>query len=86
MELSAPKCVYSSMEQRANAGAGPGAGLRPGQLWKTDDGCILITHQGERVVGYRKLRNPQQRVALTNLIRPEALACYLNQVGAVLQN
>ncbi|HLH54721.1 MAG TPA: hypothetical protein VKY92_14000 [Verrucomicrobiae bacterium] len=62
------------------------AALRPGQLWKTDNGCILITHQGNRIIGYRKLRNREQKAALTNLIRPEALACYLNQIGAVLEN
>lgn len=60
--------------------------LQPGQLWKTDNGCILITQRGDRIIGYRKLRNPEQRVALTNLIRPEALACYLNEVEAVLLN
>jgi hypothetical protein len=60
--------------------------LRAGQLWRTEDGCILITEQGEKIIGYRKLRDPQQRAALTNLIRPEALVCYLNQIGAVLEN
>ncbi len=56
-----------------------------GQLWKTEDGYILITGHADRIVGYRKLRNPQQRVALTHLIRPEALACYLQKTDAVLQ-
>ena len=60
--------------------------LLPGQLWKTEDGCILITDRGDRVVSYRKLRHPEQRAALTNLIRPEALASYLSQVGATLTN
>lgn len=60
--------------------------VRPGQLWKTEDGCILITDQGDRVVGYKRLRHPNQRAALTNLIRPEALASYLSQVGARLTN
>ena len=86
MELSAPECVYSGMEQAMHAETNCAMALRPGQLWKTDNGCILITDQGDRVIGYRKLRNPEQRVALTNLIRPEALACYLTQVGAVLAN
>jgi len=64
----------------------PVVALRAGQLWRTEDGCILITEQGEKIIGYRKLRDPQQRAALTNLIRPEALVCYLNQIGAVLEN
>lgn len=74
------------MEQKMSAETKPVVTLRTGQLWKTDEGCILITEQGERIIGYRKLRNPEQRAALTNLIRPEALVCYLNQIGAVLEN
>jgi hypothetical protein len=74
------------MEQRAKNETGTAVALHPGQLWKTDNGCILITDRGERIIGYKKLRNPEQRSVLTSLIRPEALACYLNQVGAVLQN
>jgi hypothetical protein len=74
------------MEQRINDEANGVLALRAGQLWKTDNGCILITNHGERVVAYRKLKNPEQPAALTNLIRPEALVCYLNQVGAVLAN
>lgn len=58
--------------------------LSPGQLWKTDSGCILITDHGKRLVAYKKLRDPNQQTALTNLIRPEALVTYLNQVGAEL--
>ena len=86
MELRAQKRVYSRMEQRMNAETNPAVALKPGQLWKTDNGCILITDQGKRIIGYRKLQNPDQRAALTNLIRPEALACYLFTVGAVLEN
>ena len=69
-----------------HADTNQGQALRPGQLWKTDNGCILIMNQGDRIIGYRKLKNRDQRAALTNLIRPEALVCYLNQVGAVLEN
>ena len=74
------------MEESQKAKAKAGLELRPGQLWKTDEGCILITDQGERLIGYRKLRSPDQRSAITNLIRPEALACYLDRVGGVLQS
>lgn len=74
------------MEHNMSAEKKPGVALRPGQLWKTEDGCILITERGERIIGYRKLRNQQQRAALTNLIRPEAMVSYLNQIGAVLEN
>ena len=73
------------MEERMNVDTRPTTALKPGQLWRTDDGCILITDQGNRIVGYKKLRNPQQQAALTKLIRPEALACYLHTVGAVLE-
>lgn len=48
--------------------------LVPGQLWRTDNGYILITDHGKRLVGYKKLRKPNQRAVATNLIRPEALA------------
>jgi len=72
--------------QNMSAETKPVVALRAGQLWRTEDGCILITEQGEKIIGYRKLRDPQQRAALTNLIRPEALVCYLSQVGAVLAN
>jgi hypothetical protein len=74
------------MEQNISADANRGLVLSPGQLWKTDNGCILITNQGERLIAYRKLRSPEQPAALTNLIRPEAMVHYLNQVGAVLAN
>jgi hypothetical protein len=74
------------MEQNINNEANRGLDLRPGQLWKTDNGCILITNQGERIIAYRKLKNPGQQAALTNLIRPEAMVHYLSQVGAVLAN
>ena len=58
--------------------------FRPGQLWKTETGYILVTDQGRRLVSYKKLREPNQRAAATNLIRPEALVAYLNQVQAEL--
>jgi hypothetical protein len=58
--------------------------LLPGQLWKTDNCYILITDHGKRLVGYKKLRRPNQRAVATNLIRPEAMATYLNEVGAEL--
>ena len=74
------------MTQNISAETNPFVALKAGQLWRTEDGCILITEWGDRIIGYRKLRNSQQRAAITNLIRPEALVCYLNQIGAVLEN
>ncbi len=58
--------------------------LEPGQLWKTEDGYILICEHGKRLVAYKKLKSPSQRAAATNLIRPEALVNYLNTVRADL--
>ena len=58
--------------------------LLPGQLWKTENCYILITDHGKRLVGYKKLRKIDQRAVATNLIRPEALVSYLNEVGAEL--
>lgn len=72
------------MEPSANPGIGARM-FKAGQLWKTENGYILITVLGDRMVGYKKLRNPNQRVALAHLIRPEALACYLQKTDAVLQ-
>ena len=59
-------------------------GFAPGQLWKTETGYILITDQGRRLVSYKKLREPRQRAAVTNLIRPEALISYLADMQAEL--
>ena len=59
-------------------------GLAAGQLWKTEHGYILITEEGKRLVSYKKLREPLQRAAVTNLIRPEALIAYLREVRAEL--
>lgn len=61
-----------------------GGTLARGQLWKIENGYILIIDQGKRLVGYKKLRKPNQRAVATNLIRPEALAAYLKEVGAEL--
>jgi len=58
--------------------------LLPGQLWKIENGFILITDHGKRLVGYKKLRSANQRGVFTNLIRPEALTAYLSEVGAEL--
>ncbi len=58
--------------------------LLPGQLWKTENCYILITDHGKRLVGYKKMHKPNQRAVATNLIRPDALVTYLNEVGAEL--
>jgi hypothetical protein len=58
--------------------------LLPGQLWKIENYYILTTDHGKRLVGYKKLRRPNQRAVATNLIRSEALVSYLNEVGAEL--
>lgn len=59
-------------------------GFEAGQLWKTESGFILITEEGRRLVCYKKLRDPNQRTAVTNLIRPEALVAYLRDVRGEL--
>jgi hypothetical protein len=58
--------------------------LEPGQLWKFEEGFILICEHGKRLVAYKRLKSPSQRAAATNLICPEALANYLNTVRAEL--
>jgi hypothetical protein len=58
--------------------------LVPGQLWRIENGYILISDYGKRLVGYKKLRKPNQRAVITQLIRPEALLKYLSEVGAEL--
>jgi hypothetical protein len=56
----------------------------PGQLWRIENGYILITEQGKRFVGYKKLRKVNQRAVVTQLIRPDALMTFLRQVEAEL--
>lgn len=62
------------------------ATLVPGQLWRIENEFILITNQGKRFVGYKKLRKPNQRAVASQLIRPEALLAYLNEAGAELMS
>ena len=77
--------VYTSGDNTMTAEAKQALeALSPGQLWKSENSYILITDHGKRLVGYKKLRKPNQRGVATNLIRPEALVTYLSQVGAEL--
>lgn len=86
IEDSSAGCVFIGMHETIDAEARSTAvALSPGQLWRTDNGCILITDYGKRLVAYKKLRNPNQRTAVTNLIRSEALVSYLHQIGAELE-
>jgi hypothetical protein len=85
MEVLHQTFVYSSGEKTMTAEAKQALeALLPGQLWKTENSYILITDHGRRLVGYKKLRKPNQRGVATNLIRPEALVTYLSEVGAQL--
>jgi hypothetical protein len=85
MEILHPIFVYITGDEKMIAEAKQALeSLVPGQLWKAENAYILITDHGKRLVGYKKLRRPNQRAVATNLIRPEALVKYLSQVGAEL--
>ena len=58
--------------------------LAAGQLWRTENGYILITGRCSRIVSYKKLREPRQLATVTNIIRPEALMAYLSDVRGEL--
>ena len=85
MKLPRQTVVYITGDKTMTAEAKQALeALLPGQLWKTENSYILITDHGRLLVGYKKLHKPSQRGVATNLIRPEALVSYLNQVGAEL--
>ena len=85
MEILRQTFVYITGDKTMTAEAKQALeALLPGQLWKTENSYILITDHGKRLVGYKKLHKPNQRAVATNLIRPEALVSYLNEVGAEL--
>ena len=58
--------------------------LEAGQIWKLEDGYIYIVEMGERVIQYKLLRQPNQRMAVTRMIGIEALANYLKYSDAEL--
>ena len=58
--------------------------LKEGQLWKLEHGYVWIVESGERLIRYKMLRQPSARVAITQLIRVEALLNYLTQTEAQL--
>src|SRR5690348_15814554 len=58
--------------------------LKAGQLWKLELGYVSIVELGPRHVFYRMLRQPDQHVALTWMIKLEAFLRYLQQSEAVL--
>jgi hypothetical protein len=56
--------------------------LESGQLWKLEHGYLYIVELGKRLIHYKILRQPDQRAAITRLIRIEALLTFLAQNGA----
>jgi hypothetical protein len=56
--------------------------LESGQLWKLEHGYLHIVELGKRLIHYKLLRQPDQRAAITRLIRVEALLAFLSQNGA----
>ncbi len=58
--------------------------LAKGQLWKVANRYVEIVDLGERLAHYKLLRDPEQKAALTHLIRREALAVYLKLNQAML--
>ena len=57
--------------------------LEAGQLWKIEHGYVYIVELGKRLIGYKMLREPNQR-AVTRMIGIEALLNYLSQSEAEL--
>ncbi len=58
--------------------------LEAGQLWKLEHGYIYIVELGKRLILYKMLRQPEQRAALTQMIRIEALMNFFVQNEAEL--
>ena len=58
--------------------------LEAGQLWKLEHGYIYIVELGKRLILYKMLRQPEQRAALTQMIRIEALLNFFVQNEAEL--
>jgi len=61
-------------------------GFAKGQVWKADDSYFQIVDQGKRHIHYKLMKEPNQPVAITRLIKTEALAVYLNATDATLMN
>ena len=59
-------------------------GLAPGQVWKLDHAYLYIVQFEKLLVHYRMLREPEQRTALTRLIRMDALTNFLRLNDAEL--
>ena len=60
--------------------------LARGQLWKTDDAYLQIVDLGKRLIHYKLLKDPNQPVVVTRLIRTEAMAVFLSAADATLVN
>jgi hypothetical protein len=58
--------------------------IEPGQLWKLEHGYLHIVESGKRLIYYKRLKAPEQRVAITQMISIEALLNYLRQSEAQL--
>lgn len=55
-----------------------------GQVWKIDDAYLHIVESGRRMILYRMVRQPGERVGATQMIGVEALAAYLSATEANL--
>lgn len=64
--------------------AGSAQRLEAGQLWKLEHGYVYIVELGKRLILYKMLRQPEQRAALTQMIRIEALLNFFLQNEAEL--
>ena len=60
--------------------------MAKGQLWKTDTTYLQIVELGKRLIHYKLLKDPNQPMVMTRLIRPDALAVYLRATEAALVN
>jgi hypothetical protein len=58
--------------------------LAEGQLWKTDTGYIEIWHVGKRLIDYKMMKEPGQRLRRTQATGIGTLQEYLKTHKAVL--
>ena len=60
--------------------------LEKGQLWKTDNGYIQIFHVGKRLIDYKMMKEPGQRLRRTQATGIGTLQDYLKTQKAMLVN
>ena len=77
------ECLTNHMQVEEKSRLHP---LEAGQLWKNAHGYVYIVELGKRLVRYRVLRQPDQRIAVTRIAGMESLLIYLSQSEAELVN